>query len=134
VTREELESRAKALLNRRNEKRRDRKRKPDILFAALIIIVCVCMISPLKSCSVAEENFIGVTEAEQVAARTAGIIFDKTEGMHTELTKIDGAACYKVDFSGNGTQYSFIIDAESGIVLKQASEPIADENTDTDNE
>ncbi len=90
-------------------------------FAQMIVMLLLCftMISPLRGCTLFNDDFIGYAEAKSIAFADAGISQDKASNAEAEMIKLDGKMCYKVQFSGSVTDYKYIIDAVTGDIIGQ---------------
>lgn len=111
--------RAQVAVNRtrRNHRRSQlRTGAPQML---IMLLMCLFMISPLRGCILSDGDFIGYSTAQEIAFGDAGIAQDKAKGVSSEMIKLDGRMCYKVQFSGSVTDYRYIIDASTGDVLAQ---------------
>lgn len=100
----------------RRRRARLRTGAPQVL---IMLLLCLLMISPLRGCIISNGGFIGYSAAQEIAFGDAGISQDKASDLSTEMIKLDGQMCYKVQFSGSVTDYRYIIDAESGDILAQ---------------
>lgn len=85
----------------------------------IMLLLCLLMITPLRSCILSDEDYIGYAAARQTALSDAGLTQDKARDVSAEMIKIDDNVCYKVQFSGSVTDYRYIIDAETGDILGQ---------------
>ncbi len=92
----------------------------NIVKALLLLFVCFVMISPLKSCILTDDDYIGVSEAQRIALDDSGILSDKANDIRIDLVKVDGEMYYKVQFTGTVTDYRYIIDASSGDITARA--------------
>lgn len=64
------------------------------------------------------ENYIGNDEATRIALEHAQLKHDEVTDIQVKLDNEDGKAVYEVEFTQNGTEYEYEIDAESGTVIK----------------
>ena len=62
--------------------------------------------------------------AEANALSHAGIAREEAAGLRSHLDTENGTAVYEVDFTANGTEYSYDIDATTGGVLTYDTEPV----------
>lgn len=92
----------------------------NVLRAVLFLLLCILMISPLKSCVLTDGDYIGANAAKQIALDDAGIMPDKASDVSADMVKIDDEYYYKVQFTGSVTDYRYIIDADSGEIIAQA--------------
>lgn len=86
----------------------------------IMLLLCLVMISPLRSCIISDADYIGVAAARETALADAGLAQDKAKDLSAEMIKIGDTVCYKVQFTGSVTDYRYIIDAETGIILGQS--------------
>lgn len=92
----------------------------NIARAVIFLLLCILMISPLKSCVLTDGDYIGAGAAKQIALDDAGIMPDKASDVSADMVKIDDDYYYKVQFTGSVTDYRYIIDADSGEIIAQA--------------
>ncbi len=100
----------------RHRKSRLRTGAPQMV---VMLLLCVLMVSPLRSCIISDDDYIGYTAAKQTALDDAGITQEKAKNLSAEMIKIDDTVCYKVQFTGSVTDYRYIIDASSGNIIGQ---------------
>lgn len=102
----------------RKAQRRNRLRTgaPQML---IMIILCVLMISPLRSCIINDDDYIGYAAAREAALTDAGIAPEKAQDVSAEMIKLDETVCYKVQFTGSVTDYIYIINASTGDIIAQ---------------
>ena len=93
------------------------KNKKATAISLAIVLFCVITMSPIKGCFISDGKYIGISAAEKIAIEDAGILSDRAQDVHIKMIKMDGKACYKVEFSGAASDYQYIIDAETGDVL-----------------
>ena len=102
---------------------RARHRKSRLRTGALqmvvMLLLCVLMISPLRSCIISDDDYVGYAAAKQTALADAGMTQDKAKNLSAEMIKINDTVCYKVQFTGSVTDYRYIIDASSGNIIGQ---------------
>lgn len=85
----------------------------------VMLLLCVVMISPLRSCIISDSDYVGYAAARETALSDAGITQEKAKDLSVEMIKIDDTVCYKVQFTGSVTDYRYIIDASSGLIIGQ---------------
>ena len=112
----ERQREARRHLRARHRKSRLRTGAPQMV---VMLLLCVVMISPLRSCIISDDDYIGYAEAKQTALADAGLAQDKAKNLSAEMIKIDDEVCYKVQFTGSVTDYRYIIDASSGEIIGQ---------------
>lgn len=112
----------------KRRKRHKKRRVGGVKLLALIISVlamlafCFVMASPLGSCTMTDADYIGHSAAQKVAFSDAGISADSAQNVSVDMIKLDDAMCYKIDFSGDNADYSYIIEADSGKIVVSRSD------------
>ena len=86
----------------------------------IMLLLCIVMISPLRSCIISDSDYVGYAAARETAFSDAGITQDKARDVSTEMIKLGDTVCYKVQFTGSVTDYRYIIDAHSGLIIGQS--------------
>ena len=66
---------------------------------------------------------IGHAKAKAIALNHAGVSESKAYDMEIELDEEDGMLVYEVEFKSGGMEYSYEINAATGAILKQETEP-----------
>ena len=66
---------------------------------------------------------IGHAKAKSIALNHAGVSENKAYDMEIELDEEDGTLVYEVEFKSGGMEYSYEINAATGAVVKQETEP-----------
>ena len=66
---------------------------------------------------------IGHAKAKAIALNHAGVSESKVYDMEIELDEEDGMLVYEVEFKSGGMEYSYEIDAATGAIVKQETEP-----------
>ena len=56
---------------------------------------------------------------DETALADAGITQEKANNLSAEMIKIGDTVCYKVQFTGSVTDYRYIIDAKTGLIIGQ---------------
>jgi len=94
-----------------------RQRALALLRIALALVFCFLMITPIRSCSLARRGYIGESAAQTIAFSSVNVASSSVESVSSDLVRIDGRYCYKVDFTARYAEYSCIIDASSGNII-----------------
>ena len=66
---------------------------------------------------------IGYAKAKSIALNHAGVSESKAYDMEIELDEEDGMLVYEVEFKSGGMEYSYEINAATGAIVKQETEP-----------
>ena len=66
---------------------------------------------------------IGHAKAKAIALNHAGVSESKAYDMEIELDEEDGMLVYEVEFKSGGMEYSYEINAATGAIVKQETEP-----------
>lgn len=90
-----------------------------VLTASAVTAAALTGCATNKLTKQANTNYIGVDAAKNTALSNANV--DVTNAVFTEarLDDKDGTAYYEVDFTANGTEYEYDIDAVTGTVIEQ---------------
>ncbi len=107
---------------REKKKRREfdwRRGAPKII---ILLLLCVLMLSPLRSCMLLGGDYIGRDEAKKIVMLDARVSADKAEDVSTEVIKLDEQVCYRVEFSFEGKDYSYIVTADNGRIIASSIE------------
>ena len=115
---------------RRSRHRKRRRRhvsgvKLITLTVSVIVMLafCVIMISPLRGCML-QDDYIGKMAAQKAAFNDAEVSADTAKNVEADLIKLDDdGVCYKVDFTANDTDYSYILSADTGKISVSRSQP-----------
>lgn len=128
----EISGNAETKRSSRRRRSRHRKRhrrhvsgvKLITLTVSVIVMLafCVIMISPLRGC-VMQDDCIGTSAAQKAAFNDAEVSADTAKNVETDLIKLDDGMCYKVDFTANDIDYSYIISADTGKIVVSRSQP-----------
>ena len=88
-----------------------------VLTASAVTAAALTGCATNKLTKQANTNYIGVDAAKNTALSNANV--DVTNAVFTEarLDDKDGTAYYEVDFTANGTEYEYDIDAVTGTVI-----------------
>ena len=79
-----------------------------------------------EKASAAQPTFsgdIGHAKAKSIALNHAGVSESKAYDMEIELDEEDGMLVYEVEFKSGGMEYSYEINAATGAIVKQETEP-----------
>lgn len=79
-----------------------------------------------EKASAAQPTFsgdIGHAKAKAIALNHAGVSESKAYDMEIELDEEDGMLVYEVEFKSGGMEYSYEINAATGAIVKQETEP-----------
>lgn len=68
------------------------------------------------------KNVIGKQKAKEIALKQAGVSESDAQRMMVKPDWDDGVRIYEVEFTANGREYDYEIDAETGTVLSQDSD------------
>ena len=114
----EISGNAEIKRSSRRRRSRHRKRRRIVMLA-----FCVIMISPLRGCML-QDDYIGKTAAQKAAFNDAEVSADTAKNVEADLIKLDDdGVCYKVDFTANDTDYSYILSADTGKIIVSRSQP-----------
>jgi len=127
VQRSGKKSSAASVSKRRKSKLRLHITLANVIRTVLILAVFVLMITPLQSCMLNDDDYIGTSAAKKAAIADVGLNNTKISDVQTELIKLDGEACYKVHFKTDSKDYRFIVDADSGEIIARAFKEIKTE-------
>ena len=112
----------------KRRKRHKKRRVGGVKLLALIICVaamlafCLVMASPLGSCTMADADYIGETAAQNIVFGDAHVSADSAKNVTVEMIKLDDGMCYKIEFSDDNADYSYILSAESGKIVVSRSD------------
>ncbi len=92
---------------------------------AFMLAVCA-MIGTIAGCSANAQSsqtaYIGEEAAYTAALSAVGLGADKIATTETQLSEQDGIAYYEVDFTADGTDYHYAIDAVTGVVIESQAD------------
>ncbi len=114
----EKDKRRQAQRRSRSATRRGRLKRGAPQMIAMLLL-CIVMISPLRSCIISDSDYVGYAAARETAFSDAGLTQEKAKDVSTEMIKLGDTVCYKVQFTGSVTEYRYIIDATSGLIIGQ---------------
>lgn len=127
---------------RRKEKKEKRKSKRKKLslseslvkIAKLVgmLLFCFLMITPLRSCVFSDDDYISVKQAQQTVIEDSGVKSDAVDSIVSDMIKLDGETCYKIEFTSDVNGYRYLVNAETGEILAQGffSVEKTDKNTE----
>ena len=81
-----------------------------------------------SSATVAEKNSVGSSKALEIALTDAGVKKENAFKISSEFDKENGRYIFDVDFSSNGKEYDYTVDAKSGEILSRDIETESDSN------
>ena len=91
--------------------------------APLLLTLVVLLTPPflLTGCGQKQEDdYIGINAAKEAAFKDAGVAAADATVSTAGLDKKDGLFFYQVDFSADGTEYQYAVDAVTGVVIEAA--------------
>ena len=113
----------------RKEKKEQRKSKrkkltPNenlIRIAKLVgmLLFCFLMITPLRSCVFSDNDYISDKQAQQTVIEDSGVKSDAVDSIVSDMIKLDGETCYKIEFTSDVNGYRYLVNAETGEILAQ---------------
>lgn len=86
---------------------------------AAMLLFCFLMITPLRSCVFKNDGYVSEREAQKTAVADSGVKSKAVENMRTDMIKLDGEACYKIEFTSDVNGYRYIVNAETGEIVAQ---------------
>lgn len=92
--------------------------------APLLLTLAVLLTPPflLTGCGQnQEDDYIGINAAKEAAFKDAGVAAADATVSTAGLDKKDGIFFYQVDFSADGTEYQYAVDAVTGVVIEAAA-------------
>ena len=102
--------------------------KKSILSIAMTAAIPLAALS-LAACggsqTASTADYIGIDAAKEVALSDAGVSADGAEFSTAGLDSRNGVFYYAVDFTENGVNYEYDIDALTGVVIERAKTPAA---------
>ena len=102
--------------------------KKPILSIAMTAAIPLAALS-LAACggsqTASTADYIGIDAAKEVALSDAGVSADGAEFSTAGLDSRNGVFYYAVDFTENGVNYEYDIDALTGVVIERAKTPAA---------
>lgn len=114
---------------RRKEKKEQRKNKRKKLslseslvkIAKLlgVLLFCFLMITPLRSCVFSDGDYVSAKQAQQTAIADSGVKSDAVDSIVSDMIKLDGDTCYKIEFTSDVNGYRYLVNAETGEILAQ---------------
>ena len=102
--------------------------KKSILSIAMTAAIPLAALS-LAACggsqTASTADYIGIDAAKEAALSDAGVSADGAEFSTAGLDSRNGVFYYAVDFTENGVNYEYDIDALTGVVIERAKTPAA---------
>ena len=102
--------------------------KKSILTIAMTAAIPLAALS-LAACggsqTASTADYIGIDAAKEAALSDAGVSADRAEFSTAGLDSRNGVFYYAVDFTENGVNYEYDIDALTGVVIERAKTPAA---------
>ena len=102
--------------------------KKSILTIAMTAAIALAALS-LAACggsqTASTADYIGIDAAKEAALSDAGVSADGAEFSTAGLDSRNGVFYYAVDFTENGVNYEYDIDALTGVVIERAKTPAA---------
>ena len=102
--------------------------KKSILSIAMTAAIPLAALS-LAACggsqTASTADYIGIDAAKEAALSDAGVSADRAEFSTAGLDSRNGVFYYAVDFTENGVNYEYDIDALTGVVIERAKTPAA---------
>lgn len=120
-----FKKRLKRLLNRKRKPKKEKKklsRNEAVTRALLILAVllfCFFTITPLRGCVMGSGGYVGEKAAEKTAIADSGVKSSDVQDIVTDMIKLDGDTCYKIEFKSNTNGYKYIVNAETGDIVAQ---------------
>lgn len=104
-------------LEKSKKVRRDFDWKRDGVKILILLVFCIVMLSPLKSCVISDKEYIGREKAQELVLQDARVQEKKAEGLTTDMIELDGRSCYKIEFNKDEKEYKYIITADDGSII-----------------
>ncbi len=90
---------------------------PALGLGALVLGLSACGGNPKASTA----EYIGIAAAKEVALNDAGVPAAQADFSSAGLDNKNGTFYYEINFTGNGIQYEYDIDAMTGVVIESLS-------------
>lgn len=71
-------------------------------------------------------DVITKADAKDIALNDAGVLEADAKQLQVTENKLDGVPVYEVDFTFDGVEYDYVIDAETGAILETVVETVVD--------
>lgn len=105
----------------------------SILSISAVSIAALTGCMPSKLTQQANVNYIGVDAAKNSALSAASISADTAVFTEAKLDDKNGTAYYEVDFTSDGVEYEYDIDAITGTVIEQKQKQVDNTNVTNNN-
>lgn len=120
---------------RKKTKKKKKKLSPNeklvrVIGILAMLVFCVLMITPLRSCVFDDDGYVGEKAAEEVAIADSGVKSGDVDTLVTDMIKLDGETCYKIEFTSDVNGYRYIVNAETGDIVAQGFYTV--NNTETE--
>ena len=116
----------KKRLNKSGKKQKTRQKKltlsENLIKAAKLagmLLFCFLMITPLRSCVFNAKDYVDEKDAQQIVIADAGVKADAVDSISTDMIKLDGDTCYKIEFTSDVNGYRYLVNAETGEIVAQ---------------
>ncbi|HIR05413.1 MAG TPA: PepSY domain-containing protein [Candidatus Copromonas faecavium] len=84
-------------------------------------IACMAALGGCQSQAASETaEYIGIEAAKEAAVKSAGIAGDQADFSTAGLDNRNGTFFYQVNFTADGTEYEYAIDAVTGVVIEES--------------
>ena len=97
----------------------------SIAMTAAIPLAALSLAACAGSQTASTADYIGIDAAKEAALSDAGVSADRAEFSTAGLDSRNGVFYYAVDFTENGVNYEYDIDALTGVVIERAKTPAA---------
>lgn len=97
----------------------------SIAMTAAIPLAALSLAACAGSQTASTADYIGIDAAKEAALSDAGVSADGAEFSTAGLDSRNGVFYYAVDFTENGVNYEYDIDALTGVVIERAKTPAA---------
>lgn len=107
------------------------KKQLAIMTASLVLAATLAGCAQPAQRSAAHMNYIGADAAKNMAAADAQVDTANASFSGANLGEKNGLSYYQVDFTANGREYHYAIDAMTGTVIESSSAASAQQTTGT---
>lgn len=121
-----IDAKSGAVIESRTEKDNDAK-KPEKTTAAEIESKTETKTE--KASQTAKSEKIDIDAAKEKAVRDAGVDRNSVKFIKAKLDKDDGKAVYEIEFTANGKEYEYDINAETGAIIDKDVETLKKNST-----
>lgn len=84
-----------------------------------MLLFCFLMITPLRSCVFKNAGYVGERQAEKIAIADSGVKSGELDSIQSDMIKLDGETCYKIEFTSDVHGYRYLVNAETGEIVAQ---------------